>query len=101
MQKIKLGAQSCLHPLKSAAISPFRTVRSLRLSVRTPGFQPGKRGSIPLGSAIRSFPSKTVPIAPLFTAGHVADMVELQDSVCILQAAAFLAIRHVIAISSA
>ena len=27
------------------------TARSLRLSVRTPGFQPGKRGSIPLGSA--------------------------------------------------
>ena len=27
------------------------TVRSLRLSVRTPGFQPGKRGSIPLGTA--------------------------------------------------
>ena len=27
------------------------TERSLRLSVRTPGFQPGKRGSIPLGSA--------------------------------------------------
>src|SRR5690606_29106868 len=29
--------------------------RSLRLSVRTPGFQPGKRGSIPLGTATRSF----------------------------------------------
>ena len=25
---------------------------SLRLSVRTPGFQPGKRGSIPLGTTI-------------------------------------------------
>ncbi len=31
------------------------TVRSLRLSVRTPGFQPGKRGSIPLGTAIFLF----------------------------------------------
>ena len=27
-------------------------LRALRLSVRTPGFQPGKRGSIPLGPAI-------------------------------------------------
>ena len=33
--------------------APYQ-VRSLRLSVRTPGFQPGKRGSIPLGTAIGS-----------------------------------------------
>ena len=31
---------------------------SLRLSVRTPGFQPGKRGSIPLGTASVYFPFK-------------------------------------------
>ena len=34
----------------------FEPVRSLRLSVRTPGFQPGKRGSIPLGTATVDFP---------------------------------------------
>ena len=33
-----------------------RKMRSLRLSVRTPGFQPGKRGSIPLGTATFTFP---------------------------------------------
>ena len=36
----------------------FEPVRSLRLSVRTPGFQPGKRGSIPLGTATDFFPLK-------------------------------------------
>ena len=36
----------------------FSKLCALRLSVRTPGFQPGKRGSIPLGRTI-SF-SRTV-----------------------------------------
>ena len=32
-------------------MSDFFVLRSLRLGVRTPGFHPGNRGSIPLGTA--------------------------------------------------
>ena len=53
----KTAAKNSFGPSKKVAsaiglvyIGPS-TERSLRLSVRTPGFQPGKRGSIPLGSA--------------------------------------------------
>ena len=45
-----------LQGLKSLAFkdisSPTSHWSALRLSVRTPGFQPGKRGSIPLGRAM-------------------------------------------------
>ncbi len=34
--------------------TPHASARPVRLSVRTPGFQPGKRGSIPLRAASRS-----------------------------------------------
>ena len=40
-----------LRGLGDAAISPTSAAWSLRLSVRTSGFQPGKRGSTPLGTA--------------------------------------------------
>ena len=40
-----------LRGLVDAAISPTSAAWSLRLSVRTSGFQPGKRGSTPLGTA--------------------------------------------------
>ena len=48
LQKTKKG--SCA-PRVVSLKAPHQ-LRSLRLSVRTPGFQPGKRGSIPLGTAI-------------------------------------------------
>ncbi len=35
-------------------IGVFGQIRSLRLSVRTRGFHPRKRGSIPLGTATQS-----------------------------------------------
>ena len=44
----KIGLASAL---KRIYMASRRNERSLRLSVRTPGFQPGKRGSIPLGTA--------------------------------------------------
>ena len=48
----------------SVYLSGQADARSLRLSVRTPGFQPGKRGSIPLGTANRF---EQLPIAEAFS----------------------------------
>ena len=71
------GCRDCLNELQQpaktglpkqdgAAIWPvFEPVRSLRLSVRTPGFQPGKRGSIPLGTAIQPHINKNNVLRPL------------------------------------
>ena len=41
---------SCV-PRHRSLYRDLMLMRSLRLSVRTPGFQPGKRGSTPLGTA--------------------------------------------------
>ncbi len=64
LKKIVTKAQisACAHPRHSLD-TPHASARPVRLSVRTPGFQPGKRGSIPLRAASRSeiFEKKPLP----------------------------------------
>ena len=62
---------------------------SLRLSVRTPGFQPGKRGSIPLGTT-SFYKVEWDMFAQLIDAQKVSDKVSIGISaLCLLQCLLF------------
>ena len=62
---------------------------SLRLSVRTPGFQPGKRGSIPLGTT-SFYKVEWDMFAQLIDAQKVSDKVSIGISaLCLLHCLLF------------